>query len=261
MGFYNVINPLSMQAGQPEDISQVLANLNAIAGVLNGSIDNSNIAVAAAIARSKLDFGAGLTNADIAPGAAIDGSKLASNSVTSAQITDGTIQNADISAVGGITGDKIATGTLRAEQIKFAVCSGWWYYSAPPADYSNRFFASAGSAYSDNGGSFGGAMMGSDGIIYIRKTARYFLSGQAANNHGAVTGSYCGIRIVLNGVTDIGGTGGHVAATADTDAKYGMFGGAHEVLALNAGDYVRAACWSSAGYPLYVWMTLMEWPY
>jgi len=54
MGAYNVVSPSAMQAGQPEDISVVLANFQAIATVLNGGIDNSNISVAAAIAASKL---------------------------------------------------------------------------------------------------------------------------------------------------------------------------------------------------------------
>lgn len=43
-----------MVAGQPEDVSQVLANFNAIAAVLNGNIDDANIKAAAAIAISKL---------------------------------------------------------------------------------------------------------------------------------------------------------------------------------------------------------------
>jgi hypothetical protein len=43
-----------MVAGQPEDISVVLANFQAIAAVLNGGIDNANINAAAAIAISKL---------------------------------------------------------------------------------------------------------------------------------------------------------------------------------------------------------------
>jgi hypothetical protein len=55
MGAYNVISPSAMAAGQPEDISVVLANLQAIATVLNGGIDNSNINVAAGIVASKLN--------------------------------------------------------------------------------------------------------------------------------------------------------------------------------------------------------------
>ena len=80
MGFYNVINPALMQTGQPEDISQVVANLNAIATVLNGGLDNSNMNAAAAIQRSKLDFGAGLVNADIAVAAALAVAKFAPGS-------------------------------------------------------------------------------------------------------------------------------------------------------------------------------------
>jgi hypothetical protein len=54
MTAYNVISPGSLQAGQPEDISVILSNLQAIQGVLNGGIDNGNINAAAAIAASKL---------------------------------------------------------------------------------------------------------------------------------------------------------------------------------------------------------------
>ena len=51
---YNIISPTALQAGQPEDVSVVLANLQAIASVLNGQIDNANISPAASLAISKL---------------------------------------------------------------------------------------------------------------------------------------------------------------------------------------------------------------
>lgn len=54
MTTYNVVSPSALVAGQPEDISVVLANFNAIAAVLNGGIDNANINASAAIALSKL---------------------------------------------------------------------------------------------------------------------------------------------------------------------------------------------------------------
>jgi hypothetical protein len=54
MGFYNVLNPTTMVAGAPEDISQVLANFNAIAAVLNGGLDNSNVNASAGIDQLKL---------------------------------------------------------------------------------------------------------------------------------------------------------------------------------------------------------------
>jgi hypothetical protein len=54
MGYYNVVNAASMTSGQPEDISVVLANFQAIANVLNGGIDNSNLSAAANIAASRI---------------------------------------------------------------------------------------------------------------------------------------------------------------------------------------------------------------
>jgi hypothetical protein len=54
MTAYNIVSPASMVAGQAEDISVVLANFNAIAAVLNGNLDNGNIAALAAISASKL---------------------------------------------------------------------------------------------------------------------------------------------------------------------------------------------------------------
>jgi hypothetical protein len=58
MTLYTVVNPSSLAAGQPEDITQVLANFQAIQGILNGGIDNSNVNPAAALAVSKLALGA-----------------------------------------------------------------------------------------------------------------------------------------------------------------------------------------------------------
>jgi len=51
---YNIVNAPSLVAGQPEDISVVLANLQAIAAVVNGNLDDTNLNAAAAIAASKL---------------------------------------------------------------------------------------------------------------------------------------------------------------------------------------------------------------
>jgi|SRR5215471_13118596 len=65
MGAYNIVNATSMQAGQPEDVSQVLANFQAIAAVLNGGIDSSNITDGS------------IVNADISASAAIAQAKLA----------------------------------------------------------------------------------------------------------------------------------------------------------------------------------------
>lgn len=62
------------------------------------SITNAEVAAAAAIARSKLDFGAGLVNADIAAAAAIAKSKLAALAIV----------NADVDAAAAIAQTKLA---------------------------------------------------------------------------------------------------------------------------------------------------------
>ncbi|HEY7418283.1 MAG TPA: hypothetical protein VH593_24090 [Ktedonobacteraceae bacterium] len=75
MTAYSVINPSNLIAGQPEDVSVVLANFNAIAAVVN-NLDNSNISPSAAIVYSKLSLTGGIVNADISPTAAISASKI-----------------------------------------------------------------------------------------------------------------------------------------------------------------------------------------
>src|SRR5215831_373279 len=59
MTAYNIVNPGSLVPGQPEDVTQVLANLQAIQSVVNGSLDNSNIAVGANIDPAKISGGIG----------------------------------------------------------------------------------------------------------------------------------------------------------------------------------------------------------
>jgi hypothetical protein len=54
MTTYNVVSPGSMVGGQPEDISVVLANFQALAAVINGNLDNANLAPGAAIVPSKI---------------------------------------------------------------------------------------------------------------------------------------------------------------------------------------------------------------
>lgn len=54
MPAYNIVNPTSMQAGQPEDISQVLANFQALAALVNGSLDGYNISPGAALSIASL---------------------------------------------------------------------------------------------------------------------------------------------------------------------------------------------------------------
>jgi len=54
MTAYNVIGATTMVGGQPEDVSQVLANFQAIAAVVNGGLDDSNISPTANIQASKI---------------------------------------------------------------------------------------------------------------------------------------------------------------------------------------------------------------
>jgi hypothetical protein len=54
MGLYNVVNRSDMQGGQAEDVSDIVANFDAIAAILNGGIDDSNLNAAAALAYTKL---------------------------------------------------------------------------------------------------------------------------------------------------------------------------------------------------------------
>lgn len=91
MGAYNIVSSAALQSGQPEDISVVLANLQAIATVLNGGVDNSNINAAAAIAASKL------------AGYPADGSKVLKG--------DGTWGSATRIVRGSVTGAGVGTGT------------------------------------------------------------------------------------------------------------------------------------------------------
>jgi hypothetical protein len=62
MTAYNVIGAATMVGGQPEDVSQVLANFNAIANVINGNLDNANISPAAGITLSRLGQSGAATN-------------------------------------------------------------------------------------------------------------------------------------------------------------------------------------------------------
>jgi hypothetical protein len=57
MPAYNVVNPGSMVFGQPEDVSQVLANFQAIAALVNGNLDDYNIKPSAGIQSSKIQGG------------------------------------------------------------------------------------------------------------------------------------------------------------------------------------------------------------
>lgn len=62
MTAYNVVSPGAMVAGQVEDISVILSNFQALATILNGGLDNGNLAPSAAIVPSKIAGYPGLSS-------------------------------------------------------------------------------------------------------------------------------------------------------------------------------------------------------
>jgi len=100
-GIVQLAGDLAGTAASPQIASGVIVNsdVNAAAAIARSKLDfgsglvNGDVAAAAAIARSKLDFGSGLVNSDIAASAAIAYSKLAlSNSIVNGDIVDTTIK-------------------------------------------------------------------------------------------------------------------------------------------------------------------------
>lgn len=78
--------PYRPQDGDPEDVSQIIADFDAILAVLNGDVRDDNISPAAGIDYAKLALTGQVKNSDIAAAAAIVGSKLAAGSVTDTQL-------------------------------------------------------------------------------------------------------------------------------------------------------------------------------
>lgn len=133
-----LINPTVPTVGQPnatEDVD-VLNTLNTIVTLVNGNIDNANIASGAAVAYSKLALANSIVNADIASGAAIGYSKLASlstgqvllgNAGTPTATTlsgDVTVNATGVTAIGNskITNTMMADNAIdRAEIVDDAV--------------------------------------------------------------------------------------------------------------------------------------------
>jgi hypothetical protein len=105
MGAYNVLDRAALAAGTPEDVSKVVENLDAIAAVLNGGIDNFNIAPGAGIAKSKLALANQITDADIAPGAGIAPSKIAAAPLTVTSLFSFVValtEGGGVGAAGGV---------------------------------------------------------------------------------------------------------------------------------------------------------------
>jgi hypothetical protein len=54
MTAYSIVNPTALASGQPEDITVVLSNFQALQAVINGNLDDSNVKAGAGILPSKL---------------------------------------------------------------------------------------------------------------------------------------------------------------------------------------------------------------
>jgi hypothetical protein len=93
---YSVINPQALMNGEPEDISVIRANLEAISQVLAG-LDDSNIAAGANIQLSKIALGGGFNMAGgnftstgvVQAGGRVSGSRLAGRQGANLQATNG----------------------------------------------------------------------------------------------------------------------------------------------------------------------------
>jgi hypothetical protein len=83
--------------------------------IQDGTIGNSDISESANIRWYKITATNSILNTDISD-STITGSKIASNTITSDNILDGTILNTDISN-GTITGSKIASNTITSDNI------------------------------------------------------------------------------------------------------------------------------------------------
>lgn len=145
----------------------------------SGNVVNADINAAAAIAYTKLNLATSIVNADIAAAAAIVGTKIATGTITSTNILDGTILNADINASAAITTAKLAATpyclayrTLAAGTQSFGAANGtisfstavdnatMWAGGAPtrvtvPTTGSYRVVVSAAATYT--GGTVGAA--------------------------------------------------------------------------------------------------------
>lgn len=120
---YRKVGTLTWSGSAITAIHQTIHQI-ATAQILDGTIVNADINAAAAIARTKLDFGSGLVNADIASGAAIAYSKLAlGTSIVNADIATGAaiartkldfgsgLVNADIASSAAIARSKLNFGS------------------------------------------------------------------------------------------------------------------------------------------------------
>jgi hypothetical protein len=221
-----------------------------IAGL--ASIVNADVNAAAAIARSKLNFGSGLVNADIAAAAAIAYSKLA--------LTGG-ILNADVNASAAIAYSKLALGTsIVNADVATAAAIALSKLAAGSAGFvkSNGTTISAGNslAAADLAGlaavQLSATTLGVDtvqvNIINISQAYSSLRLAILGRDTTAATESSCWIRLGTGGSLDTGfnysyseiystSTTAPVSTpvTGDNDLKVGRIPGASAANAADAG--------------------------
>jgi hypothetical protein len=276
MGFYNVINRALLQQGQPEDVSQVLANLDAIAAVVNGGVDNNNIAPTAAITASKL---AGYP-ADAVKVLKGDGSWAPPGGVDYKNVWDPvfpytqgdvvTYQGVTYVAVNPSTGQPPPAGGPQAWTLGYGTSlpaspvNGQEYVlvdSTTAPTYAWRLRYNAGSASALKWEFIGGSPLGVFVATEIAATVGSFGDDAATRITYPRTGDYvvrasCSIRHtaagqittigIRDGNTGVSGPMGWVGATSSTDVRAGA---AAEVLysGMNLGTYTNIGANLSGG--------------
>jgi len=126
MTTYNVVSPGAMVAGQVEDISVILSNFQAIAAVLNGNLDNTNLAPGAAIVPSKIAGYPALSSVFLRG----DGAWAAAGSLSSVKFVTGLAINsanydlalADVNAYNTVF--RVGTGGGSIRSIQAATLDG-----------------------------------------------------------------------------------------------------------------------------------------
>lgn len=104
MALLNLNDPTN---GTVADATLIATNNSSLKSIINGGLDNGNVASGAGIAYSKLDLSGGIVNADISASAAIAASKLAGYPTDNTKFLDGS-GNWTVPAGGG-SGTTITT--------------------------------------------------------------------------------------------------------------------------------------------------------
>ena len=221
MSLYNIVGTSSLQAGQPEDVSQVLANFQAIQTILNGGIDDNNIRNTAAIQATKLNIPADTTQ--ILRGDGTWGKRPPTQQIFTAGtgLTYNTPANVIailVECIGGGGGGGGAPST-GASAVGLGGGGGGGAYAAslianPAASYTYTV---------GGGGSGGGAIAGNAGTDTVFGAS---LVVAKAGGGGLITAGASGVPAQIGG-----GAGGLASASTGTVKMDGVVGGLSWALA------------------------------